>query len=201
MPDRSNRPHHRAHPAKNPPSSSSGHRPSRPKTKPSRREHRPSLLRVVHLAWIAGGHCLRIASIGAILFGVIAAVYLTVRTSSSTRTIPWLPDWVHPISVWMDHHGYLQNIPAYALLALPFMTLFRGSRARAQIVGTLALFATVLEAIQYFIPSRFCEWQDVALSWVGLLITWGSFEAFALSTKRLRQFLAASAQEYKMLNR
>ncbi len=101
----------------------------------------------------------------------------------------------------MDHHGYLQNIPAYALLALPFMTLFRGSRARAQIVGTLALFATVLEAIQYFIPSRFCEWQDVALSWVGLLITWGSFEAFALSTKRLRQFLAASAQEYKMLNR
>ena len=101
----------------------------------------------------------------------------------------------------MDHHGYLQNIPAYALLALPFMTLFRGSRARAQIVGTLALFATVLEAIQYFIPSRFCEWQDVALSWVGLLITWGLFEAFALFTKRLRQFLAASAREYNMLNR
>jgi hypothetical protein len=29
-----------------------------------------------------------------------------------------------------------------------------------------------VEAAQYFIPTRWCEWEDVAWSWAGLAATW-----------------------------
>jgi hypothetical protein len=111
-------------------------------------------------------------SIGALLFGIVAACYLTLRRSSDLSTITWLPPALDPIIRWVDAHGRLRNVPAYALLALPVMVLCRTGRSRAIAISLLAVLGAVLEGLQYFIPTRFCEWQDVALSWAGLALTW-----------------------------
>jgi chromosome segregation ATPase len=68
------------------------------------------------------------------------------------------------------------------------MVLCRTGRSRAIAISLLAVLGAVLEGLQYFIPTRFCEWQDVALSWVGLLLTWGLAESLYWSAGRLRRF-------------
>src|ERR1019366_6491362 len=90
-----------------------------------------------------------------------------------------------PIIRWADDHGRLRNVPAYALLAMPVMVLCRTRKSRAIAIIFLAVFGAILEGLQTFIPTRFCEWQDVALSWVGLLITWGLAEGLYWSAGRL----------------
>jgi hypothetical protein len=83
--------------------------------------------------------------------------------------VPWLPAGV---ARWADSYGRFRNFPAYATLALPFMLGSNGRRARARAFRWLALFGAAVEAAQYFIPTRWCEWQDVAWSWAGLAATW-----------------------------
>ena len=159
---------------------------------PSSRHEAPrsTAYRLARYVWHLTYGCLRIGSVGAIVFGVTAAFYLTLRTSPSTHTIKWLPLWLDPVSTWMDHHGYLQNLPAYALLALPFLILCRSRRSRTVAIGVLAVLAALLEAVQIFIPTRTCDWQDVALSWAGLLVTWAMIEGLHWCAIRIRRFLA-----------
>jgi VanZ family protein len=87
--------------------------------------------------------------------------------------IRWLPA---SLTHWADYHGRVRNIPAFAVLALPFMLICPSPRARRTAIFGLAAFAATLELLQYFIPTRYCEWQDIACSWIGLALTWVSFE-------------------------
>ncbi len=103
------------------------------------------------------------------IFGVICGLYLTLKPSSMLSEVPWLPGG---IARWADSYGRFRNFPAYATLALPFMLVCNGRRARARAIRWLALFGAAVEAAQYFLPTRWCEWQDVAWSWAGLATTW-----------------------------
>ncbi len=108
--------------------------------------------------------------------GVGLGVYLSVRPSPALTTVWWLP---HFVSQWADHHGILRNFPAYAMLAVPFLILARGISQRAVAVACLAVFATLMEIIQLWIPTRFADGRDIVWSWAGLLLAWGIFEAVA----------------------
>ncbi len=127
------------------------------------------------------------ASTGALLFGLVAAIYLTLRTSSNLETIRWLPRWLEPVANWADFHGYLRNVPAYALLGVPIVFLFARRKRRIQAFLVLAVFAAVLELLQLFIPTRFFSVGDILLSWVGLGMTWVAGEAVRSGVARWRR--------------
>jgi len=129
----------------------------------------------------------------ALAFGVASAVYLTWRTSSDLRTVPWIP---YPVARWADYHGRTRNLAAYAILALPVLVLFRDRRAQARWMAALALFATALEYGQLFIPTRWFEWQDIALSLVGLALAWALVEGFRLGMRSLS--VEGNARRYRM---
>lgn len=101
--------------------------------------------------------------------GIACGLYMTLRPSSILSEIPWLP---RGVAHWADNYGRFRNFPAYATLALPFMIVCNGRRSRFNALRWLALFGAAVEAAQYFIPSRWCEWEDVAWSWAGLTATW-----------------------------
>ncbi len=114
------------------------------------------------------------ASMLAAAIGCVCAVYLCLRHSSDLSTVPWLPKF---ISNWADHHGRIRNVPAFFLLTWPFMFLFPVALWRVWAVLGLGGFGTLLELAQYFVPTRWVEWQDVMWSWTGVIIAWLLFEA------------------------
>lgn len=103
------------------------------------------------------------------IVGIACGLYMTLRPSSMLSEISWLPEG---IARWADSYGRFRNFPAYATLAIPFMIVCNGRRARFRALKWLALFGAAVEAAQYFIPTRWCEWEDVAWSWAGLVATW-----------------------------
>jgi len=113
--------------------------------------------------------CFRVVCWTSGAIGIACGLYLTLKKSSVLQEVWWLPTG---IARWADSYGRFRNFPAYALLALPFMLVANGRRARFNAFRWLALFGAAVEAAQYFIPSRWCEWEDVAWSWAGLLATW-----------------------------
>ncbi len=130
------------------------------------------ILRVLRFScWLAGG------------LGIVCGLYMTLRPSSILSEIPWLP---RGVASWADSYGRFRNFPAYAILAVPFMIVCNGRRARFRAFRWLALFGAAVEAAQYFIPTRWCEWEDVAWSWAGLLATWILAELIYKSAWQIR---------------
>ena len=111
-------------------------------------------------------------------------IYLCLRPDPELKHITWLPK---SLTYWADANGVVDNIPAFAVLALPFMYLCNGRRARRKAIAWLAVFAAVLELLQYFIPTRFCDWRDIVASWAGLAITWLGVEFVYWAAWRVRQ--------------
>jgi hypothetical protein len=101
--------------------------------------------------------------------GAGCAVYLTLRRSSDLRTVWWIP---FPVARWADYHGRTRNLVAYALLATPILILTRDRSKQLKWLSFLGLFGTALEYGQLFIPTRWFEWQDIALSLAGLAASW-----------------------------
>lgn len=101
--------------------------------------------------------------------GAVCAVYLTLRRSSDLRTVWWIP---YPIARWADYHGRTRNLVAYCLLATPILVLNRDRTRQVKWLAALGIFGTVLEYGQLFIPTRWFEWQDIALTLAGLLASW-----------------------------
>ena len=128
---------------------------------------------------------LRTASWIGIFVGLGLGLYLTLRPSGDFSTIWWIPK---RIERWADYYGRLRNVPAFALLAVPFLIIANGRRARRKAIYWLAAFCAITEAAQYFIPNRWCEWQDVACGWAGLAFTWGLFEAGFWGAWRVRLY-------------
>ena len=144
-----------------PPNGGSVSRASRSEIKPKRVTPRGTLhllLRLFRLGcWLAAA------------LGIGCCLYMTLRPSSNLVEIGWLP---RGVARWADSYGRFRNFPAYAALAAPFVFVCNGRRARAKAMAWLALLGAVVEGLQYFIPTRWCEWQDVAWSWAGLAATW-----------------------------
>jgi glycosyltransferase involved in cell wall biosynthesis len=109
------------------------------------------------------------------LLGLAAGADLTLRRSSDLATVWWIP---RVISRWTDLHGELRNLPAYFLLACPYLAVLRSPRSRIAAIIALGVFGTVLECLQLFIPTRWFDLMDIALTWAGLLLAWISFEGF-----------------------
>ncbi len=107
--------------------------------------------------------------------GLVAGAYLTPRRSSDLATVWWMP---RVISRWTDRHGELRNVPAYFLLACPYLVVLRRPRARIWAIVALGVFGTALECLQLFIPTRWFDLMDIALTWAGLLLAWILFEVF-----------------------
>jgi hypothetical protein len=116
-------------------------------------------------------------------FGIASAIYLTLRPSSNLRTVDWIP---YPIALWADYHGRTRNLAAYALLAVPVLVLFRDHRTQLKWMGVLAILGTALEYGQLLIPTRWFEWQDIALSLAGLATSWVLVEGFRFGLRRYR---------------
>jgi len=119
----------------------------------------------------------------ALAFGVASAVYLTLRPSSDLRTVWWIP---YPVALWADYHGRTRNLAAYAILAMPVLVLVRDRQAQLKWMAALGLLGTALEYGQLFIPTRWFEWQDIALSLAGLASSWILVEGLRLGLRRLR---------------
>ena len=131
-----------------------------PDSVPSRDHPAPpgTLTRLFRAAcWLAGA------------IGIACGLYLTLKPSSMLTEVWWLPKG---LAHWADNYGRFRNFPAYATLAVPFVLVCNGRRARAKAMAWLALFGAAVEGLQYWIPTRWCEWQDVAWSWAGLAATW-----------------------------
>jgi hypothetical protein len=120
--------------------------------------------------------------------GIVIALFLLLRDSSDLRTISWLPKW--RIVYWIDYHGELRNTPAFAILAVPFLLLARGRRQRFKVIMALAAFVAVTEFCQRAIKTRWFDWNDIWLGWLGLFVAWGTVELFAWRQRvRYRQHL------------
>jgi hypothetical protein len=149
------------------------------RTLPKRRRRWREVSKGVQLRWVVSvtAKVVRAGCVAAIIFGIVAAIYLTDRRSSDLETIPWLPVWLHGIAQWADYHGRFRNVPAYGILALPVLVLCSSPRRRGNAVVALATFATVMEYTQLLIPTRFFDWYDILESWAGIIITWILVEA------------------------
>ena len=126
----------------------------------------------------------RLACQIAIVCGLGIGTYLCLRPDPELEHVRWLPA---VLTHWADNHGQLDNVPAFAMLAVPFMFVCNGRRARRTAIAWLAVFAATLELLQYFIPTRFCEWQDIACSWIGLALTWLGYEFACWAAWRIYQ--------------
>jgi hypothetical protein len=131
---------------------------------------------------------LQIAMLAIALIGTAAALDLTLRSSGYMKLVNWVPQ---PVAYWADSHGQLRNLPAFFLLALPFLALARRKRHRAFVTIALGLFATALEFAQFFLPNRWVEWEDIVWSWTGVIAAWLVFECLRLAFNRLRATNAA----------
>jgi hypothetical protein len=107
------------------------------------------------------------------IFGVGLAIFLSVKSSPSMSAVGWLP---HFITHWADRHGQLCNLPAYAMLAIPFLAVAPGRLHRTCVVFSLAILVAGLEIVQLWIPMRCSDKWDVFWGWSGLLTSWVAVE-------------------------
>jgi hypothetical protein len=145
----------------------------------SRRSLGARWLRALH----SGLHkAFRAACWAALAFGIASAIYLTLRRSGDLRTVSWIP---YPVALWADYHGRSRNLVAYAILALPVLVLFDDRKTQLSWMVALGVLGTALEYGQLFIPTRWFEWQDIALSLAGLATSWVAVEGYRLIFRRL----------------
>lgn len=119
--------------------------------------------------------------------GCACAIYLCWRPTGQISTVPWIPTGV---AEWADRHGRFRNLPAYFLLACPFLVVCGSRRARMWAVLALGVFGTLLELAERFVPGRMLEWQDVAYTWAGVGTAWLCYEALRWTTGRGITFIA-----------
>ena len=115
--------------------------------------------------------------------GVFAALILTLKASGNVPFTRFTPDW---LTRWVNRHGELRNLFAYALLALPFLLRAPTFPKRVRTVLSLSAFATAVECAQLFIPTRWFDLIDIAMSIVGIGMTWAAVEAIRRCRRNYR---------------
>jgi VanZ family protein len=110
---------------------------------------------------------------------LLAMAYLALRSSPFVAEVPWIPT---ALGEWADRHGIFRNTVAFFALGL-FAFGLVGRRWPHALA--LALFATLIEVAQIWIPHRVFDLQDIAASLAGLALAWLLVcLAFRLRTKR-----------------
>jgi len=115
--------------------------------------------------------------------GLVAGGYLTLRPTGRLASVWWIPS---EVSQWCDLHGQMRNVPAFFLLAIPFLIALRRFPQRVGAMVVLGFLAAFVELVQLGLPGRQAEWEDVVLSWAGLLIAWSLSGAVRLFLRGLR---------------
>lgn len=73
----------------------------------------------------------------------------------------WIPS---VIGEWCDLHGQLRNVPAFFLLAIPFLIALRRFPQPFAAMLALGFLAAFVETVQLVLPLRRSEWEDVVFS-------------------------------------
>lgn len=116
----------------------------------------------------------RLVALTAGLVGIGLVTFLSLRSSPAISTVGWIPK---PIAHWADRNGRLDNLPAYGLLAVPFLLVASTFRRQLWMVILLALLIVALELTQLDLPTRHCDPGDIACGWTGLLVAWAGCAA------------------------
>ncbi len=140
-----------------------------------------------------------IVGASAALCGLGCMLFLCLRPTGNFGTLG-LPD--SALIRWMDAHGELRNLPAFAVLTMPFMFgLRRASRRRWATYGLLFLSAAV-EGVQLFLPSRVPSLADIFWSWAGIALVAVAAEAIWERVEtRLRRKAGVRRQQRRVLAR
>ena len=95
-----------------------------------------------------------------------ALAFLALRPSPYLQYVPWMP---RAVGVWADSHGIARSFVAFFLLG--GFTFWLVGRRFAH-VAAVALFATLVEVAQIWIPSRAFDLKDIAASVAGVIAAW-----------------------------
>ncbi len=107
--------------------------------------------------------------------GIISAVVLTLKKSGDVSFTNLISE---KLTFWVNHHGQLRNLFAYALLATPFLLRVPRFYGRLLIAFGLSAFATTMEFTQRLIPTRCFDLADIGLSITGIFSIWATIELF-----------------------
>lgn len=144
---------------------------------------RPAPAKLETTVWLPRAGLQSALAVGAVA-GCGCAVYLSLRPSGALSSVPWIPEW---IGHWADAHGRIRNLPAYFLLAVPFLLLVPPEPVRrAGAAAIVGVFGTLLEFAEHLVPTRWVEWEDILWSWVGVSLAWLLFETIRIARKGVR---------------
>lgn len=117
--------------------------------------------------------------------GCGCAVFLSLRPTGALSSLPWMPD---AIGHWADVHGRIRNLPAYFLLAWPFLLLASPDAGRRAVAAVMVgVLGTLLEFAERLVPSRWFEWRDILWSWAGVIAAWLVYETVRIARERVRR--------------
>lgn len=97
---------------------------------------------------------------------LLALAYLALRPSPFVSEVPWIPS---ALGRWADRHGIFRNTVAFFVLGLLAFSLVGRRWLHAL---ALALFATLIEVAQLWIPHRVFDLKDIVASLAGLALAW-----------------------------
>ena len=109
---------------------------------------------------------------GTFVVVLLLILYLSLKPSLPAELDSLFRDWM---GRWSAVHDILANVLAFGLLALSALNGFvpagravEAWRATALLSVGVVLFATTLELVQrVFLPTRSCDWHDIASAVVG----------------------------------
>lgn len=95
--------------------------------------------------------------------------YLQFRSDPS---LPPVPKPLGGVRDYLDIHDFSKNAFGFAVLALTMHLAFdRGGADRpGRRTAVLAAVIVLLELAQLALPTRTCDWRDVAAGWMGIVL-------------------------------
>lgn len=99
----------------------------------------------------------------------LLVAYLQFRPDPS---LPRVPAPLGGVRDYLDIHDFSKNLVGFAVLAFTVHLAFErggpGRSARRSVV--LAGVIVLLELAQLALPTRTCDWRDVAAGWLGIAL-------------------------------
>ena len=138
---------------------------------------------------------LRLGVIGGSVLLIAAVAYCGLTGSPYMSFVPWIPGFVGD---WADRNPDFRNFPAFSLLTSAIVLAAACVRGHLRHLGVTAavcaaaaaVFGSLLEFAQLFLPQRAASWPDVFWSALGALA--GAFAAL-LVLVTLRQLRSPRA--------
>ena len=115
---------------------------------------------------------------GPMLLAASLTAYLQLRADPSLSSVPHVP---HAWITFFDGHDFFKNLVGFGGLAATVHFAFAGFgreswRSVLRRAAWLGVMVVCLELAQLYIPTRSCDWHDVAAGWLGIAMAsllWG----------------------------